>query len=154
MSKVIQGKLVARGKKFAVVVSRFNEFISNRLLKGAVDILVRHEAEEKDIEVVWVPGSFEIPLVAKRLAESKKYNAIICLGVVIQGDTPHNEYIAAEVAKGIALSAMESGLPVIFGVLTTDTLEQAIERAGAKNGNKGSQAAEAAIEMANLFQQI
>lgn len=154
MSKVIQGKMVARGKKFAIVVARFNEFVSNRLLKGAVDILVRHEADEKDIEVCWVPGSFEIPIVARRLADTKKFNAVICLGVVIQGDTPHNEYIAAEVAKGIAQASLESGLPIIFGILTTDNLVQAIERAGAKNGNKGSQAAEAAIEMANLFQQI
>ncbi len=154
MTTVIQGKLVARGMKFAVIVSRFNEFISNRLLKGAIDTLLRHEAEEKDIDVCRVPGSFELPLTAKKFAGKKKYNAVICLGAVIQGDTPHNEYIAAEAAKGIAQASLESGVPVIFGVLTTDTLEQAIERAGAKSGNKGSQAAESAIEMAHLFQQI
>ncbi|MFH1379436.1 MAG: 6,7-dimethyl-8-ribityllumazine synthase [bacterium] len=154
MSKVVKGKLAGRGLKFAVVVSRFNEFVSNRLLKGAVDTLERHETENKDIDVVWVPGSFELPFIAKRLAETKKYNAIICLGAVIQGDTPHNEYIASEVAKGIAHTAFETGIPVIFGVLTTDNLEQAVERAGAKSGNKGSQAAESAIEMANIVQQI
>lgn len=154
MTKVVSGKLVARGMKFGIVVSRFNEFISSRLLKGAVDSLVRHEAEHDDIDVYWVPGSFELPYVAKKLAGKKIYNAIICLGAVIQGDTPHNEYIASEVAKGIAHSSLETGVPIIFGLLTTDNLEQAIERAGAKMGNKGSQAAESAIEIANLYQQI
>ncbi|MBD3271677.1 MAG: 6,7-dimethyl-8-ribityllumazine synthase [Elusimicrobia bacterium] len=154
MTQVLQGTLIAQGMKFAIVVSRFNEFVSNRLLAGAVDTLVRHEADEKNIHVVWVPGSFELPYVAKKLADKKIYDAILCLGAVIKGETPHNEYIASEVAKGIAHSAMESGQPIIFGVLTTDNLEQAIERAGAKTGNKGSEAARAAIEMANLFKTI
>jgi len=151
MGNIYEGKLVAKGLKFAVVVSRFNEFITSKLLSGCMDSIKRHDGDEKDVDVVWVPGSFEIPYAANRLAMSKKYDAVICLGAVIKGDTPHNEYISAEVTKGIALIGLKSGLPVIYGIITAETLEQAIERAGAKAGNKGAQAAQTAIEMANLF---
>ncbi|MFH0965853.1 MAG: 6,7-dimethyl-8-ribityllumazine synthase [Planctomycetota bacterium] len=154
MGKVIEGKLDARGLKFALVVSRYNDFITNRLLAGAKDILVRHGAEEEDIDVAHVPGSFEIPQVATKLAASRKYSAVICLGAVIRGQTPHFEYIAAEVAKGVAQVGMTSGVPTVFGVITADTLEQAIERAGTKAGNKGADAALSAIELANLYAQI
>ena len=154
MPKTIQGDLTAKGLKFAIVASRFNDFITAKLLDGAMDGLMRHGALESDIEIVKVPGSFEIPLVARMLAQSKKYNAIICLGAVIRGATPHFEYVSAEVSKGVASVSMETGLPVIFGVLTTDTIEQAIERAGTKSGNKGWDAALSAIEMANLMRQI
>jgi 6,7-dimethyl-8-ribityllumazine synthase len=154
MTKVLSGKMDATGRKFGIVVSRFNEFITGKLLEGAVDSLVRHNADEKNISVAWVPGSFEIPAVAQKLAESKKYDAVICLGCVIKGDTPHFDYIAAEVSKGVAHIGMKSGIPVIFGVLTTDNLEQSIERAGSKSGNKGAQAAESAIEMVNLYGQL
>lgn len=154
MPKTIQGDLTAKGLKFAIVASRFNDFITAKLLDGAIDGLMRHGAPESDIEIVKVPGSFEIPLVARMLAQSKKYNAIICLGAVIRGATPHFEYVSAEVSKGVAAVSMETGLPVIFGVLTTDTIEQAIERAGTKSGNKGWDAALSAIEMANLMRQI
>ncbi len=154
MPKTIQGDLTAKGLKFAIVASRFNDFITAKLLDGAIDGLMRHGASESDIEIVKVPGSFEIPLVARMLAQSKKYNAIICLGAVIRGATPHFEYVSAEVSKGVASVSMETGLPVIFGVLTTDTIEQAIERAGTKSGNKGWDAALSAIEMANLMRQI
>ena len=154
MPKTIQGDLTAKGLKFAIVASRFNDFITAKLLDGAMDGLMRHGALESDIEIVKVPGSFEIPLVARMLAQSKKYNAIICLGAVIRGATPHFEYVSAEVSKGVASVSMETGLPVIFGVLTTDTIEQAIERAGTKSGNKGWDAALSAIEMANLIRQI
>jgi len=154
MPKQIQGDLTAKGLKFAIVASRFNDFITARLLDGAIDGLMRHGASESDIEIVKVPGSFEIPLAAKVLAQSKKYNAIICLGAVIRGATPHFEYVSAEVSKGVAAVSMETGLPVIFGVLTTDTIEQAIERAGTKSGNKGWDAALSAIEMSNLMRQI
>ena len=154
MANIVEGKLNAKGKKFALVVSRFNELISSQLLSGAKDCLLRHECKEEDITVVWVPGSFEIPLAAKKLAHSKKYNSIICLGAVIRGGTPHFDYIAAEVSKGVAQVGMDSGLPVIFGVLTTDNIEQALERAGTKAGNKGWDAALSAIEMVNLFEQI
>lgn len=154
MPKVIQGDLTAKGLKFGIVAARFNDFITARLLDGAVDALTRHGAAEGDIEVIKVPGSFEIPLAARVLAQSKKYNALICLGAVIRGATPHFEYVSAEVSKGVASVSMESGLPVIFGVLTTDTIEQAIERAGTKSGNKGWDAALSAIEMANLMRQI
>jgi len=154
MGKKFQGKMLAEGKKFGIVVSRFNEFITGKLLEGAMDSLVRHNADEKNIDVAWVPGSFEMPVIIKKLASSKKYDALICLGAIIQGDTPHHEYIAGEVTKGIAQVSLDSGIPVSFGVLTCDTLEQAIERAGTKAGNKGSQAAEAAIEMANLLEQM
>jgi 6,7-dimethyl-8-ribityllumazine synthase len=154
MPKTIQGDLTAKGLKFAIVASRFNDFITAKLLDGAMDGLTRHGASESDIEIVKVPGSFEIPLVARMLAQTKKYNALICLGAVIRGATPHFEYVSAEVSKGVASVSMETGLPVIFGVLTTDTIEQAIERAGTKSGNKGWDAALSAIEMANLMRQI
>ena len=154
MPKVYQGKLDATGKKYAIVVSRFNEFISTKLLDGAVDCLTRHGAEDKNIAVVWVPGSFEIPGIASQLAKSKKYDAVVCLGAVIRGATPHFDYIAAEVSKGVAQVNLSTGVPTIFGVLTTDTIEQAIERAGTKDGNKGRDAAISAIEMANLLENI
>jgi len=153
--KQIEGKLIAPAKaRFAVVISRFNEFITSKLLGGCMDSLKRHGADEAAVEVIWSPGAFEIPLIAQRLAATKKYAAVICLGAVIRGGTDHYEYVAAEAAKGIAHAAMGTGTPVIFGVLTCDTIEQAIERAGAKAGNKGGDAATAAIEMANLFQQL
>ena len=155
MPKVYEGQLVAKGKTFGIVAARFNEFITNKLLEGALDALKRHGAKDDEIEVVWVPGSFEIPYAAKRMAEGKKkYDAIVCVGAVIRGATPHFEYISAEVTKGIAQTGMTSGVPVIYGVITPDTLEQAIERAGTKAGNKGFQAAMSAIEMANLFEII
>src|SRR5512136_1256390 len=154
MKKVYQGALLAQGLKFALVVSRFNEFISSRLVDGAQDALLRHGAKEEDIEMAWTPGSFEIPLIAQKMAESKKYNAIVCLGAVIRGGTPHFDYIAAEVSKGIANIGLKTGVPVIFGVITTDTLEQAIERSGTKSGNKGFDAAVSAIEMANLLRNM
>ncbi len=151
---VIQGNLIAKDLKFAIIVSRFNEFITKRLLEGAMDALLRHGCKEDDITVFYVPGSFEIPVTAKRIAKTKRYDAIICLGAVIRGETPHFEYIASEVAKGIATVSLEQEVPVVFGILTTDTLEQAIERAGSKLGNKGFSAAISAIEMANLFKKI
>ncbi len=154
MPKTIQGDLAAKGLKFGIVASRFNDFITGRLLDGAMDGLTRHGAAESDIEVAKVPGAFEIPLAAKALAQSKKYDAVICLGAVIRGATPHFEYVSAEVSKGAATVSLESGVPVIFGVLTTDTIEQAIERAGSKAGNKGWDAALSAIEMANLMKQL
>ncbi len=154
MPKVYEGQLIAAGKKFAIVASRFNEFITNKLLEGTLDALKRHGAKDEEIEVAWVPGSFEIPYAAQRMAESGKYDAVICLGAVIRGSTPHFEYIASEVTKGIAQTGLKTGVPVIFGVITPDTLEQAIERAGAKAGNKGFQAAMSAIEMVNLFDKI
>lgn len=154
MGKPIEGMLVGKGLKFGLVVSRFNEFITRKLLEGAEDALLRHGVGRDDIEVAWVPGSFEIPLVAKKLAQTKRYNAVICLGAVIRGGTPHFEYIAAEVTKGIAQVGLEIGLPVIYGVVTADTLEQAIERAGTKEGNEGFKAATSAIEMANLIKSI
>ncbi len=154
MVKEVKGALSGKGRKFAFVVSRTNEFVTNRLLEGAVDTLVRQEVADGDITVVHVPGSFEIPPAAKRLAESGAYDGVICLGTVIRGNTPHFEYIAAEVAKGIAQTALAAGVPVVFGVLTTDTIEQAIERSGSKGGNKGRDAALAALEMANLYSQL
>ena len=154
MSKVITGNLIAKGKKFAVVASRFNDFITKDLLSGCVDTLVRHGAEDKDLLVTWVPGAFEIPLVAQKLARSKSYDAVICLGTVIRGSTAHFEYIASEVSKGIAKTSMDTGVPVIFGVITADTIEQAIERAGTKDGNKGRDAAISAIEMSNILTQL
>lgn len=154
MARVIEGKLTAKGLKVALVVSRFNHFITDRLEEGAMDALARHEAADNDIEVIRVPGAFELPLVAARAAKSGKYDAIICLGAVVRGSTPHFDYVASEAAKGIAMAGMDSGVPVIFGVLTTDTLEQAIERAGTKGGNKGWNAAMSAIEMVNLFKQM
>jgi len=154
MYKTIEGNLVVSGQQFAIVVSRFNEFINKKLLDGAIDCLTRHGCKEKDIEVVWVPGAFEIPLVAQKLAQNKKYDAVICLGAVIRGATPHFEYVAAEVAKGVAAVSLQTSKPVIFGVLTTDSIEQAIERAGTKSGNKGFEAALSAIEMVNLVKVI
>lgn len=151
MPKILEGKLSAAGLRFAVIVSRFNDFISSRLVDGAMDALLRHGADEKEVTLVKVPGAFEIPLTAKKVAESGKYDAVVCLGAVIRGATPHFEYVAAEVSKGIAAVALGSSIPVTFGVLTTDNLEQAIERAGSKAGNKGYEAAVAAMEMANLF---
>jgi len=152
--KILEGQLLAEGLRFAIVVSRFNDFISSRLVEGAMDALKRHGATEEQVVLVKVPGAFETPLAAKKLAESGQYDAVICLGAVIRGATPHFDYVAAEVSKGIANVALESNVPVTFGVLTTDTLEQAIERAGSKSGNKGSEAAIAAIEMANLYKQL
>jgi len=154
MPKILEGGLLAKGKKFALVVGRFNDFITNRLLDGAVDALVRSGAEDQDIEIVKVPGAFEIPLIAKKMAEKEKYDAIVCLGAVIRGATPHFDYVSAEVTKGIAMVSLESKIPVIFGIVTTDTIEQAIERAGTKAGNKGWSAAMAAIEMANLIEVV
>ncbi|MBM4288763.1 MAG: 6,7-dimethyl-8-ribityllumazine synthase [Deltaproteobacteria bacterium] len=154
MLKTMEGNLVATGMKFALIVSRFNDIFSERLLGGAVDSLLRRGAAPEDLTVYKVPGAFEIPLVAKRLAESREFDAVICLGAVIRGSTPHFDYVAAEVSKGIASVSLETGVPVLFGVITTDTLEQAIERAGSKAGNKGFQAAEAAVEMVNLLRQI
>jgi len=151
MANVYQGRLVAGKHRFAVIVSRFNEFISSKLLSGCLDALERHGADEDAVDVVWTPGSFEIPPVARRLAESKRYGAVICLGAIIRGQTPHFDYVAAEAAKGVARVALDSGVPVIFGVVTADTLEQAIDRAGTKAGNKGADAAASAIEMANLM---
>lgn len=152
--KIIEGELQAKGLKFGIVVSRFNDFITSRLLDGAIDALIRHGAKEDDIEVVKVPGSFEIPLVAKTLAAKGIYNAIICLGTVIRGATPHFDYVAAEVSKGIAAASMETGVPIAFGIITSDTIEQAVERAGTKAGNKGWDAAITAIEMAQVFKKL
>ena len=154
MPKLHEAKLIAEGKKFALVVSRFNDFITEKLLSGALDALVRSGAADEDLEVVKVPGAFEIPLVAKKMANTKRFDAVICLGAVIRGSTPHFDYICAEVSKGVAMIGMESEIPIIFGVITTDTIEQAIERAGTKAGNKGWSAAIAAVEMANLFELI
>ncbi len=152
--KVIQGELQAKGLKFAIVVSRFNDFITGKLLEGAVDALVRHGAKDEDIDVIKVPGAFEIPLTARRVAAKGLYDALICLGTVIRGATPHFDYVAAEVSKGVAAASMETGVPIAFGVLTTDTIEQAVERAGTKSGNKGFDAAITAIEMAQVFKKL
>ncbi|MCD4764758.1 MAG: 6,7-dimethyl-8-ribityllumazine synthase [Desulfobacterales bacterium] len=154
MPKVIEGKLLAKGKNFAIVVSRFNDFVTSKLTEGAVDALLRSGADTKDIEIIKVPGAFEIPLIAKKAAERGRYNAVICLGAVIRGATPHFDYVSAEVSKGVAMVGLEYGVPVIFGVITTDTIEQAIERAGMKSGNKGWSAALSAIEMANLIEAV
>lgn len=154
MPKILEAKLNAEGKKFALVVSRFNDFITDKLVSGAIDALVRCGAKDEEIDLVKVPGSFEIPLVAKKMAEKGVYHAVVCLGAVIRGDTPHFDFICAEVSKGIALVSMETKVPVLFGIITTDTLEQAIERAGAKAGNKGWHAAIAAVEMANLIEVV
>ncbi len=154
MSRTIEGKLIAKDLRFAFIVSRFNDFITSKLLDGAMDAVIRHGGSDENIDIIRVPGAFEMPVVAKKLTEMKKYDAVVCLGAVIRGATPHFEYIASEVAKGLATVALESGVPVSFGVLTTDTLEQAIERAGTKAGNKGFDAAMSAIEMANLFKQL
>ncbi len=152
--RVFEGYFDGRDLNFAIVVSRFNVFITQKLLEGALDVLRRHNVAEERICVAWVPGAFEIPLVAKKLAESKKFDAVICLGAIIRGATPHFEYVAAEASKGIAQVMLETGVPVIFGILTTDTIEQAIERAGTKAGNKGAEAAFAALEIANLLRKI
>ena len=154
MTQFIEGKLNAAGLKFALIVSRFNDFITEKLLSGAVDALTRSGADPEDITVIKVPGAFEIPVTAKKTAQSGRFDAIICLGAVIRGSTPHFDYVAAEVSKGVAQVGLETGLPISFGVITTDTIEQAIERAGAKAGNKGWQAAISAIEMVNLFKQF
>jgi 6,7-dimethyl-8-ribityllumazine synthase len=154
MTKTFEGNISAEGLRFAIVVSRFNEFISSKLVGGALDALQRHGAKEEQIVLVKVPGAFEIPMTARRLARSGNYDAVICLGAVIRGATPHFDYVASEVSKGIAQVALDTGIPVAFGVLTTDSLEQAIERAGAKSGNKGWDAAMAAMEMANLFKSM
>jgi 6,7-dimethyl-8-ribityllumazine synthase len=154
MMKIIEGELQAKGLKFGIVVSRFNDFITTKLLDGALDALLRHGAKEEDIDIIKVPGSFEIPMVARRLALKGTYNALICLGTIIRGATPHFEYIAAEVSKGIASASMDTGLPIAFGIITSDTIEQAIERAGTKSGNKGCDAAITAIEMAQLLKKL
>lgn len=154
MANVLEGFITGRGLKFGIVVSRFNEFITNKLLGGALDTLHRHEAKDEDVDVAWVPGAFEIPVVAKKLAESGKYDAVICLGAVIRGSTSHYDYVCNEVSKGVAQVNMTTGVPTIFGVVTTENIEQAIERAGTKAGNKGSDAAMAAMEMANLLKKI
>jgi len=154
MANVVKADLSAKGKKFAIVISRFNEFISSKLLEGCVDTLVRHGAQENAQDVVWVPGAFEIPALAQRLAKSKKYDGVICLGTVIRGATPHFEFVASEAAKGVAKVSLDTGIPCIFGVITADNLEQAIERAGTKDGNKGRDAAMSAIEMANLYEKV
>ncbi len=154
MAKVFEGNLVGTGLKVGIVVGRFNEFITSKLLGGAEDALRRHGVEEGQVDVAWVPGAFEIPLVAKRMADSGNYDAVITLGTVIRGSTPHFDYVCNEAAKGVSQASMQSGIPVIFGVLTTETIEQAIERAGTKAGNKGWEAAAAAIEMANLLREF
>jgi 6,7-dimethyl-8-ribityllumazine synthase len=152
--KIIEGKLAGKGLKVALVVSRFNEFISSRLKDGALDCLKRHDVGDEDITIVWTPGSYEIPLVAKKLGQSGNFGAVICLGAIIRGQTPHFDFIAAEAAKGIAQAGLETGCPMVFGIVTCDTLEQAIERAGTKSGNKGFHAAQAAIELVNLYKQL
>lgn len=154
MKQVFEGKLIGEGLKFGVVVGRFNEFISNKLLSGTMDALKRHDVAEEDVEVAWVPGAFEIPLIAKKMAKSNKYDAVICLGAVIRGDTPHFDYVCNEVSKGVGKVGLQEEIPVMFGVITTDTIEQAIERAGTKAGNKGWEAAVSALEMANLIIEI
>ena len=153
-NKSLEGMLLGEGLRFGLVVSRFNEFITRKLLDGAEDALLRHGVKEDNIDVVWVPGSFEIPIIAKKLVQTKKYDAVICLGAVVRGGTPHFDYISTEVTKGVAQVGLEAGFPVIYGVITADTLEQAIERAGTKMGNTGAEAAKNAIEMANLFKII
>lgn len=154
MVKTIEGKLTVENEKFCIIVSRFNEFIGSKLLSGAIDELTRHGVQEDNITVVWSPGAFEIPVIAKKVAQSGKHNAVIALGAIIRGATPHFDYVSAELSKGIASVSLETGVPVIFGVLTTENIEQAIERAGTKSGNKGSDAAKAAIEMANLIKLV
>ncbi len=154
MVKVIEGKLLAKGQIFGLVASRFNDFMTKELVNGCVDTLIRHGAEEKDITVAWVPGAFEVPLIAQKMAKTKSFDALICLGTVIRGATPHFDYIASEVAKGIAKVSLDCDLPVIFGIITADSIEQAVERAGSKDGNKGRDAALSAIEMINLSRQL
>lgn len=152
--KTLEGKLIAKNMKIAIVVARFNEFITSKLLSGCVDCLIRHEAADEDLTVAWVPGAFEIPMAAKKLAESGKYDAVICLGAVIRGATPHFDYVCAEASKGIAQVSMQTGVPVAFGVLTTENIQQAVERAGTKAGNKGVDCAMTAMEMVNLFKEM
>ena len=152
--KTLEGKLVAKGMRVGIVAARFNEFITSKLLSGALDGLVRHDVREEDVHVAWVPGAFEIPLIASKMAKSGKYDAIICLGAVIRGSTSHYDYVCSEVSKGIAAVGLDSGIPVLFGVLTTENIEQAIERAGTKAANKGYECAEGAIEMVNLIREI
>jgi 6,7-dimethyl-8-ribityllumazine synthase len=154
MVKVLEGALIAKGKKFGIVASRFNDFITKKLLEACVDTLSRHGAKEAEIEVAWVPGAFEIPLVAKKMAHSKKYDAVICLGTIIRGETPHFDYIASEAAKGVARVGLDTNVPTVFGVITAEDIEQAIKRAGTKEGNKGKDAAITAIEMVNLLGEI
>ncbi len=154
MPKLYEGKLIAKDLKVGIVAGRFNEFITNKLVEGAVDALKRHGVADEDIAIAWVPGAFEIPMVAKKMAEAGKCDAVICLGAVIRGSTPHFDYVAAEVSKGVAQVGLVTGIPTIFGVITTDNIEQAIERAGTKAGNKGFEAGEAAIEMVNLFRSM
>ena len=154
MANVIKADLMGKGKKFAIVISRFNEFISTKLLEGCIDMLTRHGAQDSAQDVIWVPGAFEIPMMALKLAKSKKYDGVICLGTVIRGATPHFEFVASEAAKGVAKVSLDTGVPCIFGVITADNIEQAIERAGTKDGNKGRDAAMSAIEMANLYEKI
>lgn len=152
--KTLEGKLTAKNMKIAIVVARFNEFITSKLLSGCVDCLIRHEAADEDLTVAWVPGAFEIPMAAKKLTESGKYDAVICLGAVIRGATPHFDYVCAEASKGIAQVSMQTGVPVAFGVLTTENIQQAVERAGTKAGNKGVDCAMTAMEMVNLFKEM
>ena len=152
--KTLEGKLTAKNMKIAIVVARFNEFITSKLLSGCIDCLLRHEAADEDLTVVWVPGAFEIPMAAKKIAESGKYDAVICLGAVIRGATPHFDYVCAEASKGIAQVSMQTGVPVAFGVLTTENIQQAVERAGTKAGNKGVDCAMTAMEMVNLFKEM
>jgi 6,7-dimethyl-8-ribityllumazine synthase len=154
MVKIIEGQLIAKGMRFAIIASRFNEFISSKLMEGAIDALVRHDAAKEDITVLWVPGAFEMPVVAKKIAVSGHYDAIICVGAVIRGATSHYDYVANEVSKGIASVSLDTGVPISFGVLTTDNIEQAIERAGTKAGNKGFESAMAAVEMVSLFKEL
>ena len=152
--KTLEGKLTAKNMKIAIVVARFNEFITSKLLNGCIDCLIRHEAADEDLTVAWVPGAFEIPMAAKKLAESGKYDAVICLGAVIRGATPHFDYVCAEASKGIAQVSMQTGVPVAFGVLTTENIQQAVERAGTKAGNKGVDCAMTVMEMVNLFKEM
>jgi 6,7-dimethyl-8-ribityllumazine synthase len=154
MSRVFEGRLNGQGRRFGIVVSRFNEFVSLRLLEGAMDCLRRHGAGDDDITVVWVPGAFDIPVLAKRMGDAGTYDAILCLGTVIRGDTPHFDFVAAEAAKGVAYAAMQTGVPTVFGIVTADTLEQAIDRAGAKAGNRGWDAAQSALELADLYSRM
>jgi len=154
MVKTMEGNLIAKGKKFGIIASRFNDFITKELVSGCLDTLTRHGASSEDLSITWVPGAFEVPLLAQKLAKSKSYDALICLGTIIRGSTPHFEYIAQEAAKGVAKVSLDTGLPVIFGIITADTIEQAVERAGTKEGNKGRDAALSAIEMANLLTQL
>jgi 6,7-dimethyl-8-ribityllumazine synthase len=154
MAKVVEGNLVVKGKKFGIIASRFNDFLTKELVAGCLDTLARHGAEDNNLNVVWVPGAFEIPAVAQKMAQTKEYDALICLGTVIRGATPHFDFIAAEAAKGIAKVGLDSGMPVIFGIITADTIEQAVERSGTKDGNKGRDAALSAIEMINVLEKL